>query len=94
MAQNGGLIVVLALLLIFGGIITLNDEEATQATTQCNDGIDNEGDGKLDAISDGESIVDPECTFVVFDGASATNYACSSWNDEAVAPTTLEECGY
>ena len=45
MAQNGGLIVLLALLLIFGGIITLNDEEATQAITQCNDGIDNDGDG-------------------------------------------------
>ena len=94
MAQNGGLIVILALLLIFGGIITLNDEEATEATTQCNDGIDNDGDGKIDAISDGESIVDDKCTFSVFDGANVQNYACASWNDEAVAPSSLEECGY
>ena len=94
MADNGGLIVVLALLLIFGGIITLNDEEATQATTQCNDGNDNDGDGKSDAISEGETLVDQECVFIVFDGANATNYECTSWDNEGVAPTSLEECGY
>lgn len=94
MAENGGLIVVVALLLIFGGIITLNDDEASQTITQCNDGIDNDGDGKVDALSDGESIVDPECTFTVFDGANATNYACTSWDDEATMPSSLEECGY
>lgn len=95
MADNGGLIVVVAFLLIFGGIITLNDSSSTGSTlSQCSDGIDNDGDGKFDALSDGESIVDPECTFTVFDGATATNYACSSWNNESVAPTTLSECGY
>lgn len=95
MADNGGLIVVLAFLLIFGGIITLNDEEATQVITQCNDGIDNDGDGRIDAQStDGEIPADPECQFIVFNGATATNYQCHAWNDETIAPSSLEECGY
>lgn len=96
MAQNGGLIVVLALLLIFGGIITINDEEATQATTQCNDGIDNNGDGNIDAQSiDGQIPAQLECQFLVSTGgAEMQNYACFTWDDETTAPTTLEECGY
>ena len=95
MAQNGGLIVLLALLLIFGGIITLNDEEATQAITQCNDGIDNDGDGDIDALSiDGEIPADIDCQYIVFDGANATNYQCYAWDNEATMPSSLEECGY
>lgn len=96
MAQNGGLIVVLALLLIFGGIITLNDEEATQPTTQCNDGIDNDGDGTIDAQSiDGEIPAEMECQFLVSGGGSSmTSYSCFIWDDESTSPSSLEECGY
>ena len=95
MADNGGLIVLLALLLIFGGIITLDGEESTQAATQCNDGIDNDGDGNIDANSiDGNIPADTECQFVVLNGAEATTYQCFAWNDESTAPTSIEECGY
>ena len=95
MAQNGGLIVLLGLLLIFGGIITLGGEESAQATTQCNDGIDNDSDGNIDANSiDGNIPADSECQFVVLNGAEATTYQCFAWNDESVSPTTIEECGY
>ena len=93
MAKNGGLIVFVAILLIGWGIIDLSTN-SSQTSPQCSDGIDNDGDGKIDAISDGESIVDPECTFTVFNGASATNYSCTSWDNETTAPATLEECGY
>jgi hypothetical protein len=95
MAKNGGLIILMALLLVFSGIINMNQETPTQATTQCNDQIDNDGDGSIDAASiDGQIPAETDCQFIVFNGANATNYACYAWNDETTAPTTLEECGY
>ncbi len=95
MAENGGLIVGVAFLLIFGGIITLTDDDTTQPITQCNDGIDNDGDGQIDAQSiDGQIPAESNCQYIIFDGASPTSYACFAWDDEATTPSSIEECGY
>ena len=45
MAKNTGMVVLLGLLLIFAGIIQIND---SVSSTQCNDGIDNDGDNQTD----------------------------------------------
>ena len=86
MAENGGLIVVLALLLIFGGIITLNDQEATQGATQCNDGIDNDGDGNNDS-SDGNCMWATDAT----PPTVPTFYYCPDHNNEATSPSFSSE---
>lgn len=87
MAKNTGMVVLLGLLLIVAGIIQIND---SVPTTQCNDGIDNDGDGKIDYDSiDGQIAADLECSFFQYPGPSVL---CPNWDNEAVAPTTQEEC--
>lgn len=87
MAKNGGLIVILSLLLIFGGIINLSDSNSNGGTPQCSDGIDNDGDGNNDS-SDGN------CLFAVSaePPTPPTFYYCPNHNDEAVSPTSNEGC--
>jgi hypothetical protein len=87
MAKNSGMVILLGLLLIVAGIIQIND---SVPTTQCNDGIDNDGDGNIDANSiDGQIPVDLECSFFQYPGPSVK---CPNWDNEAVAPSTQEEC--
>lgn len=87
MAKNTGLVFLLSTLLIFAGIIQIND---SQPTTQCNDGIDNDGDGNIDATSiDGSTPVDLECSFFQYPGPSVS---CPNWDNESIAPTSQQEC--
>jgi hypothetical protein len=86
MAKNSGMVILLGILLIVAGIIQIND---SVPTTQCNDGIDNDGDGNIDAYGLGETPTDLECQFFQFPGPSVD---CPNWDNEAVAPSTQEEC--
>lgn len=45
MANNSGMVILLGILLIVAGIIQIND---SVASTQCSDGIDNDGDNQTD----------------------------------------------
>jgi hypothetical protein len=87
MAKNGGLIVVVALLLVFWNIIDLNQSEASQsASTQCNDGIDNDGDGSNDS-SDGNCLWGTDAT----PPTVPTFYYCPDHNDESTSPSFSSE---
>ena len=87
MAKNTGMVMLLALILIVAGIIQIND---SVPTTQCNDGIDNDGDGNIDAVSiDGSTPTDLECELFIYPGPAIQ---CPNWDDESTSPTTEEEC--
>lgn len=87
MSKNTGLVFLLSTILIFAGIIQIND---SQPTTQCNDGIDNDGDGEIDFESiDGQIPADTDCTFFQFPGPAVS---CPNWNNESIAPTSQQEC--
>lgn len=86
MAKNGGLIVVVALLLVFWNIIDLNQNEASQAASQCNDGIDNDGDGNNDS-SDGNCLWATPAT----PPTVPTFYYCPDHNDESASPSFSSE---
>ena len=89
MANNSSMVVLLAILLIFAGIININDSVPT-TYTQCNDGIDNDGDGDIDYESiDGITPADIDCSFFQFPNPSIP---CPNWDNESVAPTSEAEC--
>jgi hypothetical protein len=89
MAKNSSMVVLLAILLIFAGIININDSVPT-TYTQCNDGIDNDGDGEIDYESiDGTIPADTDCSFFQFPNPSIS---CPNWNNESIAPTSEAEC--
>jgi len=89
MPKNSSMVVLLAILLIFAGIIDINDSVPT-TYTQCNDGIDNDGDGNIDSESiDGNIPADLECQFFQFPNPSQP---CPNWDNESVAPSSEAEC--
>lgn len=58
------------------------EPEPQPGPPQCDDGMDNDGDGPFD-------IEDPECNFN--DPMEGMIY-CPAWNDEANPPQTREQC--
>ena len=88
MAKSGaGLAIVLGLLLIFSGIVDESSSNVQEQTTQCNDGIDNDGDGFID-------IDDNECQLHIYDPQSQSliDMNCPLWNDETNPPLSVEQC--
>ncbi len=82
----------LMVVLVISGITitadtTIDPEIEPPLVTECNDGIDNDLDGGIDADSTGLSG-DPECTWAV----GVQVYDCPLWNSETIPPNTYEEC--
>ena len=86
MADNGGLIVLVGLLLIFGGLITLSDESSSVSVPQCSDSVDNDGDGNNDS-EDGNCMWATDAT----PPTVPTFYYCPNHNDESSSPTFSTE---
>lgn len=64
---------------------TTNDPEIEPPlVTECNDGIDNDLDGGIDAGPSG----DPECSYV----SGVQVYDCPLWDSEMIPPNTYQEC--
>ena len=85
----------MVLVLAIAGVSTdtTSNEDTTPA---CSDGIDNDGDGFIDANLEDSESSDPECFFEDPEntgpfGQPLTQF-CFNWTSETVAPTTPEEC--
>jgi hypothetical protein len=91
MAKNGGIIAVVALLLIGAGIINLSGD--SQASTQCNDGIDNNDSGIIDGNYSvvGFPMYGAECNYNTGTSTSPIWTYCPTWHDEATW-VTQEDC--
>lgn len=69
---------------------SVQEEVVQDVVTQCNDGIDNDADGAIDA--DGNPH-DAECTWLDPQGGQwAGPKVCLLWDDEANPPVTENEC--
>ena len=89
--KNSGMVITLALLLIVAGIIQIND---SVATTQCSDGIDNDGDNQTDQQ-------DPFCLYFDYPEPPLTPmgntdvYYCPHGDDETTRTfDSYEGCTY
>ena len=82
-----GVLAILLLVLMFQGA------EFVPPPPECNDGIDNDGDGGID-IDDPNVAFDQECQYSTTDmntGLPNTT-SCPLWMSEANPPQTLQQC--
>jgi hypothetical protein len=82
-----GFIALLVILVMLGASLSnVNSEPVEYPVTECNDGIDNDFDGGIDANATGAG--DPECTLTL--GVIVHN--CPLWISEGIPPSTWDEC--
>ncbi len=93
--RSKGVFALMVLVLAIAGVSTDTSSNETQ-TPACSDGIDNDGDGLIDANLEDPSITDPECEFENPNSLDPFGnpmiQLCVLWDSETVAPTTEAEC--